>query len=197
MEPQQYWDAAAATFDEEPDHGLRDPAVHNAWVGLLSAWLPGATRSVLDVGCGTGSLASIMANLGIRVTGVDFSRQMVGRAREKTSGLSPRPTFCVMDATRLALAPRSFDALVCRHLLWALPDRGRLLSNWASLLRRGGRLLLIEGYWSTGSGIHVGELTAELPPAARIVSVEMLGDRTELWGKQVTDERYAVVVDVA
>jgi hypothetical protein len=29
------WDAAAAAFDDEPDHGLRDPAVRSAWADLL------------------------------------------------------------------------------------------------------------------------------------------------------------------
>ena len=31
------WDAAAATFDDEADHGLRDPAVRAAWAALLLA----------------------------------------------------------------------------------------------------------------------------------------------------------------
>lgn len=29
------WDAEAASFDEEPDHGLRDPEVRRAWAGRL------------------------------------------------------------------------------------------------------------------------------------------------------------------
>ncbi|RRR69765.1 SAM-dependent methyltransferase, partial [Streptomyces sp. RP5T] len=32
------WDAEAASFDEEPDHGLRDPAVRAAWAERLRAW---------------------------------------------------------------------------------------------------------------------------------------------------------------
>jgi hypothetical protein len=34
-ESQHYWDAAAASFDNEPDHGLRDPLVREAWTKLL------------------------------------------------------------------------------------------------------------------------------------------------------------------
>ncbi|MZE76013.1 NUDIX hydrolase, partial [Streptomyces sp. SID5475] len=52
-----YWDAAAPEFDEEPDHGLRDPAVRAAWSARLADWLPGEPSDVLDLGCGTGSLA--------------------------------------------------------------------------------------------------------------------------------------------
>ncbi|MGW0652064.1 SAM-dependent methyltransferase, partial [Streptomyces umbrinus] len=29
------WDAESATFDDEPDHGLRDPAVREAWAARL------------------------------------------------------------------------------------------------------------------------------------------------------------------
>ena len=32
-----YWDAEAATFDDEPDHGLLDPATREAWRQLLAA----------------------------------------------------------------------------------------------------------------------------------------------------------------
>ncbi|GAA0650524.1 hypothetical protein GCM10009535_30770 [Streptomyces thermocarboxydovorans] len=79
------WDAAAAAFDEEPDHGLRDPRVRAAWAGRLRDWLPAAPADVLDLGCGTGSLSLLAAEQGHRVTGVDRSRAMVTPAREKTS----------------------------------------------------------------------------------------------------------------
>lgn len=52
-----YWDAAAARFDEEPDHGLRAPETRDAWADLLGSWLPAGPLDVLDVGCGTGSLS--------------------------------------------------------------------------------------------------------------------------------------------
>ncbi|BFO20225.1 hypothetical protein SHKM778_66130 [Streptomyces sp. KM77-8] len=53
------WDAEAAGFDEEPDHGLRDPRVRAAWAARLRTWLPGRPGDVLDLGCGTGSLSSL------------------------------------------------------------------------------------------------------------------------------------------
>ncbi|GAA2508411.1 hypothetical protein GCM10023100_61460 [Actinocorallia cavernae] len=48
------WDARAAGFDDEPDHGLRDPAVRAARAARLRSWLPGHLADVLDLGCGTG-----------------------------------------------------------------------------------------------------------------------------------------------
>ena len=57
------WDAAAGSFDAEPDHGLGDPAVRAAWVELLGRHLPVAPCRVLDLGCGTGTLSVLLASL--------------------------------------------------------------------------------------------------------------------------------------
>ena len=51
-----YWDQAAASFDDEADHGLRDPLILKTWSAFLKAHLPAAPAKILDIGCGTGSL---------------------------------------------------------------------------------------------------------------------------------------------
>ncbi|MCB0010100.1 MAG: hypothetical protein KDE04_26720, partial [Anaerolineales bacterium] len=52
----QLWDEAAADFDTEADHGLRDERVREAWYDLLQSLMPAPPMHVLDIGCGTGSL---------------------------------------------------------------------------------------------------------------------------------------------
>ncbi|MFE2677256.1 methyltransferase domain-containing protein [Streptomyces hygroscopicus] len=140
-----YWDAAAGDFDDEPDHGLRDPAVREAWAARLRGWLPERPGDVLDLGCGTGSLALLAAEAGHRVTGVDRSSRMAGLAREKLAGTGA--TVLVGDAAEPPVPERSFDVVLVRHLLWLLPDREAVLRRWVRLLRPGGRLVLIEGRW--------------------------------------------------
>lgn len=190
------WDAAAATFDDEPDHGLRDPEVRAAWAARLRAWLPGRPADVLDLGCGTGSLALLAAERGHRVTGVDLSPAMVDLARAKTAGRDA--VFLVGDAATPPVRERRFDAVLVRHVLWTLPGPARVLRHWSGLLRPGGRLVLVEGVWGTLSpvGIPAARLTALLEPLVSQVRVDPLSHEPALWGGPVTDERYAVVARV-
>lgn len=197
-ETRQAWDAEAATFDDQPDHGLRDPAVLAAWTRLLKRSLPPRTgaETVLDIGCGTGSLSLVLAELGYQVTGIDLSPEMIARAQAKTAAMHNAVTFQVMDAAFPQLPPQQFDALVCRHLLWALPDIDQVLQRWLRLLKSGGRLLLVEGYWHTNAGLHSQQILDALPKTLRYVSVENLSDQPELWGSVVSDERYALTADL-
>ena len=190
------WDAEAATFDDEPDHGLRDPAVREAWAARLRTWLPQDPGDLLDLGCGTGSLSLLAAERGYRVTGVDLSPPMIELARAKVTGHGA--VFHVGDAAAPPVGEQLFDVVLVRHVLWTLPDPGRVLRHWQGLLRPGGRLVLVEGVWGTVSpaGIPADRLTDLLEPLAGDVRVERLSDDARLWGKEVADERYAVVAVV-
>lgn len=186
------WDAAAASFDDEPDHGLRDPEVRRAWASRLGSWLPERASDVVDLGCGTGSLSLLAAEQGHRVTGVDRSPVMVDLARAKLAGRDA--VFLVGDAAAPPVGEERFDVVLVRHLLWALPDPGRVLRHWRGLLRPGGRFVLVEGVWGTdGVGLAADRLTGLLAPLVGHVRVERLSDDELLWGKAVDDERYAVV----
>ncbi|MFF3879002.1 class I SAM-dependent methyltransferase [Streptomyces sp. NPDC001978] len=190
------WDAEAAAFDDEPDHGLRDPEVRAAWAARLRTWLPEHASDVLDLGCGTGSLSLLAAECGHRVTGVDLSPAMVERARAKLAGRDA--AFLVGDAAAPPVGEERYDVVLVRHVLWTLPDPARVLRHWWGLLRPGGRLVLVEGVWGTVSpvGVPADRLTALLEPLAGHVRVERLSDEALLWGREVEDERYAVVATV-
>jgi len=193
-EDRQFWDAAADTFDDEPDHGLRDPRTRAAWAIRLRSWLPASPSDLLDLGCGTGSLALLAAGDGHRVTAVDSSARMAALAREKLAGTGAR--VLVGDAARPPVAAGGFDVVLVRHVLWALPDPTAVLRHWARLLRPGGRLVLVEGRWGAVSpvGIAADTLAAMAASLGGSVHVEQLGHDTALWGRDVTDERYAAVI---
>jgi SAM-dependent methyltransferase len=188
----EQWDDAAATFDDEPDHGLGDPRVRDAWRRLLDDVLPAASSRVLDLGCGTGSLAVLMAAAGHEVTGLDLSAAMLGRAVTKATVAGVGLPTVRADASGPPFRPRSFDVVIARHVLWALDDPARAVERWGELLDGPGLLVLIEGRWSTGAGLTAAEGAAVVRTSRARVDTRPLTDEA-LWGRPITDERYLLV----
>ena len=201
----EYWDAAADTFDDETDHGLHAPVTYAAWAALFAEWVPAGSR-VLDLGCGTGSLAVLLAGQGHRVTGVDLSARMIELARGKAAGLA---VALVVGDAAAPVVTGSFDVVVVRHLLWTLPDPHAALRNWRGLLAPGGRFVFVEGRWGqpdadvtpyaegTGAlpwagGVPAVTLAAAVRELGPVVEVRPLTD-PDLWGREVSDERYALL----
>ena len=197
QDARDYWDNEALLFDNEPDHGLTDTAVLAAWTALVRSWQPTPPAKILDIGCGTGSLSVVLARLGHQVTGIDLSPKMIAQAVKKAARANLDIRFQVMEATNPQFASQQFNGIVCRHLLWALPNLQEVLQNWLNLLQPGGRLLLIEGRWSTGGGLQSKEIVAALPPSLQQVSVMELSHDARFWGKEVDDERYAIMVELS
>ena len=187
-----YWDEQADSFDNEPDHGLRDPATRHAWSGLLSSHLPPAPSTVADLGCGTGSLSCLLAGAGYDVVGVDVSPRMVTAARAKAAAAGLHGTFMVGDAADPDLLDGSFDVVLVRHVLWALPDPDAALGRWVRLLTPPGRLVLIEGRWQTGGGLSSEQAQTLVSRHRRHLDVHPLTD-PQLWGGPICDERYLLI----
>ena len=185
------WDSEAASFDEAADHGLRDPSVRRVWRELLTSVLPPSPARVADLGSGTGTLSLLLADEGHHVDGVDVSPEMVRIAREK-AGDRADVHFALGDAADVALTPGAYDVVLSRHVLWAMPDPAAALTRWVELLAPGGRLVLVEGNWSTGAGLTAAETVALVEATGRPAELRMLPEAA-YWGREITDERYLVV----
>jgi ubiquinone/menaquinone biosynthesis C-methylase UbiE len=181
------WDEEARTFDEAADHGLRDPAVRAAWRDLMRDLLPPPPARVADLGCGTGTLTLLLTEEGYDVTGVDVSSEMIRQASAKAPGV----TFVEADASAPPLDPAAYDVVLSRHVLWAMPDPAAALVRWQALLTPGGRLVLIEGRWSTGAGLTGAETIALVKGLGRAATLRPLPE-ARYWGHEISDERYAV-----
>ena len=85
---------------------------YKMWAGyyrLLLAQIGHKPETLLDVCCGTGSVAELLAAEGFRVTGFDISEQMVAEARRKSEANGSAADYVVADAAELDLG-RKFDA---------------------------------------------------------------------------------------
>jgi SAM-dependent methyltransferase len=133
----------------EEFHSAAFPILARIWLDRLP---PGA--HILDVCCGTGYLAALVAARGFRVTGLDVSREMLVYARAN----APAAEFILADAASFRL-PRVCDAAVStfdslNHLLEPAA-LGAAFRNIAAALRPGGLLafdMLLDDAYQTRWG---------------------------------------------
>jgi ubiquinone/menaquinone biosynthesis C-methylase UbiE len=122
-------------------------AMLNAYLSEIQ--LPSAAI-VLDVGCGTGAVTRVLAQMrGVReVVGVDPSPIFVERARELGKG-HPELSFRTGDGRAVPFADASFDLVVFHATLCHLPDPEKALQEAWRVLRAGGWLAVFDGDYLT------------------------------------------------
>jgi ubiquinone/menaquinone biosynthesis C-methylase UbiE len=102
-------------------------AATEAELKAVSSELSGC-RTILDVGVGTGRFAKPLSDLGFEVVGIDVSRRMMLKARQK--GVQ---NVILADAHRMPFKDQSFDASIIIHVLHLIPD-------WLNVVREMGRV---------------------------------------------------------
>jgi ubiquinone/menaquinone biosynthesis C-methylase UbiE len=114
----RHWDAVAQRRDRRPGWGR---GYHERLAAIYRFLVPPGRR-VLELGCGTGDLlAALEPSAGV---GVDFSGEMVARARRR----HPHLRFVQADVHELELAER-FDVLVLSDLVNELWDVQQVLER--------------------------------------------------------------------
>lgn len=95
-------------------------------------------RSVLEVGCGTGSLAQRLSNaLDCEITALDISPRMVELTRER--GISAE----LGDVQTLRFTDGEFDCVIAAWMLYHVPDLDRGLSEIGRVLSPEGSLVAV------------------------------------------------------
>ncbi|MCX4881702.1 trans-aconitate 2-methyltransferase [Streptomyces sp. NBC_00847] len=118
------------------------PWDHNAhYHPWLLRQLPRRFDRAMDVGCGTGDLARLLAGRANRVCGVDSDPEIVARARELTGDQYAHVTFSVADAPG-GLPPGPYDVITCVAVLHHLP-LAESLACFRQRLAPGGTLVVI------------------------------------------------------
>jgi phosphatidylethanolamine/phosphatidyl-N-methylethanolamine N-methyltransferase len=159
-------DAVTATY-------RRWAPVYDATFGRITR--PGRLRAtahanarggrVLEVGVGTG-LALRHYRPEMDVTGIDFSNEMLERAREKVAeqGLGHVTALRQMDARSLDFPDDRFDSVVAMYLISVVPDPARVLAEMARVCRPDGEIVLVNHFAKDAGAL--ARLEAMLGPFA-------------------------------
>ena len=100
---------------------------------------------VLDVGCGTGEHALLLASLGLEVVGVDVAETALAIAREKAQQRGIDVEFAVADALRLNALGRTFQTVLDCGLFHTFDaaERSAYAASLATVTESGGTLYVL------------------------------------------------------
>lgn len=136
-----WYDLVVWAFTGGREHAFRDKTIDLARLG------PG--ESVLDVGCGTGTLAMAAkrrAGDAGTVVGIDASPEMIARAERKARKAGVDVSFQIAAVESLPFRDGTFDAVLSTLVLHHLADEMRWqgLREMRRVLKRGGRLCVVD-----------------------------------------------------
>jgi SAM-dependent methyltransferase len=128
-------------------HG--DAAVFDRWRWLKKYLLPGNLRT-LDAGCGSGAFTMYEAKIGNQAVGISFDERnnKTAAERAKILGIS-NVSFIQGDLRKLDEmfeALEKFDQIICFETIEHILDDKKLIKDFSSLLKPGGKLLLTTPY---------------------------------------------------
>ena len=134
----RYWDRHARSFDRQMAFYER------ILFGDGRQWVCSqAVGDTLEVAVGGGRNLPFYPE-GVRLTGIDFSPQMLQLTRQQAERLGRQVDLRLGDAQALELPDASFDTVVCTLSRCAIPDERRAIVEMKRVLRPGGRLLLLD-----------------------------------------------------
>jgi phosphatidylethanolamine/phosphatidyl-N-methylethanolamine N-methyltransferase len=121
----------------------------------------GPHADVLLAGVGSGLDLPLLPR-GPRYTGLDLTPAMLARARRKAATLGLDLRLDVGDARRLPYDDATFDAVVLHLILAVTPHPERVLAEAARVLRRGGRVLILDKFLRPGQKAPLRRLVSPL-----------------------------------
>lgn len=147
-----------------PIYDLTFGAITNHGRRRVVSYINTRGGTVLEVGVGTGlSLRNYSDN--VDVTGVDYSREMLEKARKRQQDLALAPVkkLLEMDARKMSFADNSFDTVTAMHILSVVPDPEQVMAEIARVLKPGGQVVIANHFaHKTGFWAFAGKVCAPL-----------------------------------
>lgn len=181
-----YWDSFAghaldaAVIDPNDMRGCKNSYISSVRnTAILQALQPVNQQfSIMDFGCGTGSLLEALSAEGLDPIGVDISPGLLKRCRDRDIQETPR--IVQVDGKRLPFRDDSFDAITVYIVLMYIADDDlvQLLQEFARVLKPNGRLVVMEQFRRHGRlVIEQGKLHRDL--ASFMHTVDLAGFRKQ------------------
>ena len=151
-EPMTAVACCAAFYEQDWIQAILGDSFHPGGADLSARLIRGlhlpANSRVLDVACGIGATARLMAReFGLDVVGLDASTANVAKAENLLGGETA--AFVTGDAAALPFPDDSFDAVVCECAVSTFADQARVVAEFARVLKPGGVVgitdMVIEG----------------------------------------------------
>jgi len=160
----EHWSQRAATVVNDHEVNLMDVFQRELEFDAIAAYLR-PDMQVLEVGCGNGFSTNRFRPAVRHIDAFDKSEEMIGRAHHSFGEKNNR--FFVDDVLAPRHIDRTYDCVICVRVLINLPDtKAQLLAveNMARFLRRGGVLLLAEGFTEGFAELSALREKVGLPP---------------------------------
>ncbi len=167
MDPKTMWGAGNYAAVAERISEVGELVVERA------ATEPG--MELLDVACGAGNATIPAAREGARVTGLDFSADLLAVARERAADAMVEVDWVEGDAQELPFDDASFDRVISTFGHMFAPDHRRTAGEMKRVCRPGGTIA-VACWVPDGSIGRMFRVTAELVPPPRAASRRSCGE---------------------
>jgi ubiquinone/menaquinone biosynthesis C-methylase UbiE len=140
---QTYYSSRAKDYDKQKSRTWKSGKGFGTEVinELLKAFNGSRNQTILEVGVGTGRNTKFLLKFKNCFVGLDLTKDMLRIAKNKTHAHRRQIDLILGDAEHLPFADGSFDAILCMSTMHYFWDQGKILREFAQLLKEGGMLV--------------------------------------------------------
>lgn len=149
LQNDKYWNDRAKGYSKVNIDELNS-AKKKEWIEIIKSNMPKVVNrnlKVLDIGTGPGFFAILMASIGLDVTAVDYTDEMLNEAKVNSGEYKDLIKFIKMDAHELKFEDNTFDLIVTRNLTWNLKEPQKAYKEWYRVLNKGGKMINFDANW--------------------------------------------------
>ena len=139
-----FWNRYAKCYDNLARHYIPYQSLVQEVCYHIDQYTAGRSINILDAGCGTGNYSIELSQRGHKVTGIDFSSAMFERAIRKKNKGAEWPKLLFHNLIQpLPFEDNSFDAIICIHVLYTIPDQLQFLKELCRVARRQSMIIIV------------------------------------------------------